>query len=47
MGKVGLLENGAFGDVIAMPGNPLADIGAVEHVEVVIKGGQLVRDDRR
>jgi imidazolonepropionase-like amidohydrolase len=46
-GKVGTLADGAYADLIAMPGNPLADVSAVEHVEVVLKGAEVVRDDRR
>jgi imidazolonepropionase-like amidohydrolase len=46
-GEVGSLAAGAYADLIAMPGNPLEDIGAVERVKVVVKGGKVVRDDRR
>jgi imidazolonepropionase-like amidohydrolase len=45
-GKTGTLARGAYADVIAMTGNPLEDIASVEHVQVVVKGGQVVRDDR-
>jgi imidazolonepropionase-like amidohydrolase len=43
---VGSLAPGAYGDLIAVRGNPLADIDAIERVEVVLKGGRVVRDDR-
>jgi imidazolonepropionase-like amidohydrolase len=46
-GDVGSLAPGAYADLIAVPGNPLQDIAAVEHVQVVVKGGKVVRDDRR
>jgi imidazolonepropionase-like amidohydrolase len=46
-GKVGTVVPGAYADVVAMPGDPRKDIAAVEHVEVVVKGGEVVRDDRR
>lgn len=46
-GKVGTLAPGAFADVIAMPGNPRSEVGALEHLTVVIAGGRAVRDDRR
>ncbi len=46
-GKVGSLAPGAYADLVAVAGNPLDDVGAVEHVEVVLKGGKVVRDDRR
>jgi imidazolonepropionase-like amidohydrolase len=44
-GTVGALAAGAYADVIAMRGNPLDDAAAVEHVAVVVKGGEVVRDD--
>jgi imidazolonepropionase-like amidohydrolase len=46
-GSVGSFARGTYADLIAVAGNPLEDIGAVEHVQVVIKGGKVVRDDRR
>jgi imidazolonepropionase-like amidohydrolase len=42
-GEVGTLQPGAWGDLIAVRDDPLADIRALEHVEAVIKGGELVR----
>jgi imidazolonepropionase-like amidohydrolase len=32
-------------DVIGVPGNPLDDIGVVEDVRFVMKGGQVYRND--
>ncbi len=46
-GKVGTLAPGAYADVIAMPADPRKDVAATEHLTVVIKGGTVVRDDRR
>jgi imidazolonepropionase-like amidohydrolase len=46
-GKVGSLSPGAFADLIALSGSPLLDIHATEHVEVVIAGGKVARDNRR
>jgi imidazolonepropionase-like amidohydrolase len=37
---VGAIEPGRFGDIIAVRGDPLADIAVLQHVEVVIKGGE-------
>ena len=37
---VGALEPGRYGDLIAVRGDPLADIGILQNVEVVVKGGQ-------
>jgi imidazolonepropionase-like amidohydrolase len=42
-GQVGSLAPGAYGDLVAVKGDPLADIRALEHVEGVIKEGQQVR----
>jgi imidazolonepropionase-like amidohydrolase len=42
-GEVGSLRNGAWGDLIAVQSDPIADIRALEHVEAVIKGGELIR----
>ena len=40
---VGSLTPGHWGDMIALKGNPLADITQLERVQHVIKGGVLVR----
>lgn len=42
---VGSLEPGKYADVIAVPGNPLDDITALERVTWVMKGGEVYRDD--
>ncbi len=39
----GRLEEGLLADVIAVPGDPLADIGVTEDVRFVMKGGQVYR----
>lgn len=43
---VGAIAVGRYGDIIAVNGDPLADIGALEDVDVVIKGGELFLDRR-
>lgn len=43
---VGVLEAGRFADMIAVPGDPTADVTLLEHVPVVIKGGVVEKDDR-
>jgi len=40
---VGTIEEGKFGDVIAVKGDPLKDISVLENVEVVVKGGLLFK----
>jgi imidazolonepropionase-like amidohydrolase len=42
-GKIGELKAGYFADVIAVRGNPLVDIEAVERVSFVMKDGAVVR----
>jgi imidazolonepropionase-like amidohydrolase len=42
---LGTLQAGKAADVIAVPGNPLADIHAMEKVKFVMKGGQVFRND--
>jgi imidazolonepropionase-like amidohydrolase len=42
-GQIGQLKPGYLADVIAVPGNPLEDISAVERVSFVMKGGVVVR----
>jgi imidazolonepropionase-like amidohydrolase len=37
---------GRYGDLIAVSGDPLADVRMLETVPVVIKGGAVVRDAR-
>jgi imidazolonepropionase-like amidohydrolase len=41
--RIGSLQPGRFGDVIAVKGDPLADITRLQHVEVVIKGGLVFK----
>jgi imidazolonepropionase-like amidohydrolase len=44
-GTVGSLEAGKEADIVAVPGNPLADIHATEKVTFVMKGGTIYRKD--
>jgi imidazolonepropionase-like amidohydrolase len=45
--KLGTLEPGKLADVIAVPGDPSRDISVVEKVFFVMKGGAVVRSDKR
>jgi imidazolonepropionase-like amidohydrolase len=40
-GQIGELKPGYYADIVAVPGSPLDDITAVEHVSFVMKGGVL------
>jgi len=40
---VGAIEPGRYGDIIAVRGDPLQNVAVLEHVDAVIKGGQLVK----
>lgn len=42
-GKIGALKPGFFADIVAVPGNPLEDIGVLEKVAFVMKGGVVYR----
>ncbi len=42
-GQIGALKPGYLADVIAVEGNPLDDIGALEKVKFVMKGGVVYR----
>jgi imidazolonepropionase-like amidohydrolase len=43
--RVGSIEPGKFADVVAVSGDPLADITELERVKFVMKGGHVVRND--
>jgi cytosine/adenosine deaminase-related metal-dependent hydrolase len=40
---LGTLEAGQTADIVAVPGNPLADVTATERVLFVMKSGKIVR----
>jgi imidazolonepropionase-like amidohydrolase len=42
-GRIGALKAGYLADVIAVPGDPLADIGVLGKVAFVMKGGVVYR----
>lgn len=45
-GDLGTVEGGKFADLIAMDGNPLEETHAYRGIDWVMKGGEIVRDDR-
>ena len=44
MQKVGTLEKGKLADIVAVPGDPTADITATERVSFVMKEGKIIRN---
>jgi imidazolonepropionase-like amidohydrolase len=43
--QIGSIAKGKFADLVAVPGDPLADIGEVARVAFVMKGGKVIRND--
>jgi imidazolonepropionase-like amidohydrolase len=43
--EIGTIEPGKFADIVAVDGNPTTDIGVMEHVVFVMKGGELIKND--
>jgi imidazolonepropionase-like amidohydrolase len=43
--KVGSLEPGKWADVIAVKGDPLADVRILQHVPFVMKSGVIYKDE--
>jgi imidazolonepropionase-like amidohydrolase len=41
--RIGQLRSGYLADIIAVPGDPLKDISALERVSFVMKNGVIVR----
>jgi imidazolonepropionase-like amidohydrolase len=43
---VGAVAVGRYGDLIAVAGDPLADVSTLQTIAVVVKGGEVVKDAR-
>jgi len=41
--RIGTIETGKFADIVAVPGNPLNDITAMERVGFVMKDGNVYK----
>ncbi len=44
-GELGVIEPGAYADIIAVSGDPLTNIAELEHVKFVMKNGVTIRND--
>ena len=44
--EIGTLESGKLADIVIIDGDPLADVYQLLNVKVVIKGGEIVVDNR-
>jgi imidazolonepropionase-like amidohydrolase len=42
--KIGTVETGKFADIVAVPGDPLADVSLLEKVDFVMKGGVVYKE---
>src|ERR1700704_1190914 len=45
--KIGTIEPGKWADIIAVDGDPLADVTTLERVRFVMKGGEIVKNEYR
>lgn len=43
--RIGTIEPGKLADLVAVPGDPVADIEELERIRFVMKGGQVVRNE--
>jgi imidazolonepropionase-like amidohydrolase len=46
-GQIGEIRAGAFADIIAVDGDPLADIKQLEHVRFVMRGGKVFKNETK
>jgi imidazolonepropionase-like amidohydrolase len=44
-GQIGSITKGKFADIVAVPGDPIADITQLHKVNFVMKGGKVIRRD--
>jgi imidazolonepropionase-like amidohydrolase len=44
--RIGTLEPGKLADIIAVPGDPTKDLKALEHAKFVMKGGEIIKNEK-
>jgi imidazolonepropionase-like amidohydrolase len=42
-GRAGVVEAGAWADLVGVPGDPLKDVAALSRIDFVMKGGEVIR----
>jgi imidazolonepropionase-like amidohydrolase len=45
--QIGSIDKGKFADLVAVSGDPLADITELQHVKFVMKAGKIIRNDTK
>ena len=45
-GQIGSITKGKFADLVAVPGDPVADITQLQRVSFVMKGGKIIKETR-
>ena len=43
--RIGSIDKGKFADIIAVSGDPTADITELQHVKFVMKGGKVIKNE--
>jgi len=43
--RIGSVDKGKFADLIAVSGDPLADITELQRIKFVMKGGKVIKND--
>ncbi len=43
--QIGSIDKGKYADLIAVSGDPLADITELQRVKFVMKGGKVIKND--
>ena len=41
--RIGSIKPGYYADIVAVEGDPLANITVLEHVDTVVKGGLVIK----